>query len=754
MASGGTVGSLFINVKANTIGLQKGLNKARGMLGSFGKFAKSPVGMALVAFGGLTAGVALLRRALSSVISQFMEFGKAMSEVKSVMLGITNSDFKRLTEQAKLLGATTANTATEIANAQANLARAGFSTSEIEASVKAVSDLANATGMEMAEASDIIAVGVRAFGLEASEAVRVADVLGMAASKTNTTVAELGEGMKFVAPVAKQLGFSIEETSAMLGKLADAGLKSTLGGTALRKIMLELGPAISKGGTQAFFEFMSTQKGVIKNFETFGARAVTAAGVLQDVSKEVKILEEELNNAAGTTDLMAKISLDNLSGDVIKLQSAISGLALAIGDELDVTLREATQSATGFVAALTAGINELSIETNKVALTTQIWNGILLGLNAILLLVVGVVKFLFNAIQAISQFIAGVVVGAIGGLILALGFLFDAFKAVLSIFMDTSGLDSISDFFFDTKDDLMALSKSLFINMEEDSKEGVHAVTTGLASGVKAQYEVLFGSGKSAGEGVGDGIKKGIQDSVEKVKEETEKIDKVLAQNLESADKLVTRLQEQIDTFGMSAAEAIKYKVGLKGVTSENANLAVELEKQLEIMKEKKKADEKIAADAQRVIESLRTPEQIYDDEVSKLQKMVDAKLLTLEQFEKAVKNLKTEAEEPVEVNIVTKGIIEGLQSALGTIKVAGQVSKTEMLAEKSVSIQKNMEKLTDSIKTSSEVTANVLENSVSTLSNENLEQLAKEGNEINKKGFDSIVDRLEKLNTMGSPLT
>ena len=205
----------------------------------------------------------------------------------------------------------------------------------------------------------------------------------------------------------------------------------------------------------------------------------------------------------------------------------------------------------------------------------------------------------------------------------------------------------------------------------------------------------------------------------------------------------------------MGKAEALAYALAQKGVTSELANQAVELEKQLEALKEKQKADQKLASEAERVIESLRTPQQIYDDEVANLQKMVDAKLLTLQQFKLAVERLKTDtAEDDIEVNIVTKGIIEGLETALGSVKVAGQVSKTEQLAEKSASIQEKMQTLTESISASTSVTANVLENSIDKLSSEGLEELAKEGNEINRNGFNSVVAELKNIANKEVPLT
>lgn len=768
-----TVGSLWINVKANTMGLAKGLSKSRGMLGKFGKFASSPAGMATVAFAGLTAGIYAMGRALVVSIGKWMEFSKAMSEVRSILLGATSEEFKRLTEQAKLLGATTANTATEIAGAMTNLARAGFDTSEIEASVKSVSNLANATGIEMSEASDLIAVGVRAFGFEASEASRVADVFALTASRTNTTVTELGEGMKYVAPVAKQLGFSLEETTAMLGKLADAGIKSTMGGTALRKMMLMLGGDIEEHGTKAFFDFMSTQQGVITNFEKFGARAVTSAGVLQDVSDEVAELTEELDKASGTAEKMSKIQLDNLTGDVTLLKSAIDGLAIAVSEDLDGALRETTQTATGFVASLTAGIDELSVEIDKTSVSTELWSGVLLVVNTILTTLYSVVILLINGIQAIGMAIGALVSGALTALMGGITAVFIGFKELFGLFMDTSGWEEAENVLADITISLGEQTKNMFLGMTEEIEEGAHAVTVGLYKGVKSTYNSLFNGGKQIGDAIGDGASKGIEESTDKNKK---KLKLGIDALLEEARQLVPALQEQINTFGMGKAEALAYAVAQKEVTSELVDQAVALENQLEALKEKQKADQKLASDAQSVIESLRTPQEVYDAEVSNLQKMVDAKLLTLEQFEKAVSNLKTDTEDEIEINIVTKGIVEGIETALGTVKIAGEVDKTEQIAEKTLSVQKNMESLTEAVKQSTKKTADALSGTVETEVNglqeavtsgvtnatvtanmnaDVLEELAKKNNDINAKGFESVVQELKNMNNnQSSPLT
>tara|TARA_R110000824_G_scaffold56857_2_gene155164 strand:- start:486 stop:2840 length:2355 start_codon:yes stop_codon:yes gene_type:complete len=780
-----TVGSLWINIKANTMGLAKGLGKSRGMLGKFGKFAKSPAGMATIAFAGLTAGIYAMGRALVSAVKVWMDFDKAMSKVKSIMLSATNNEFKRLTDQAKMLGATTANTATEIAEAMANLGRAGFDTSEIEASVKSVSNLANATGMEMAEASDILAVGVRAFGLEAGESARVADVLALTASKTNTTVQELGEGMKYVAPIAKQLGFSIEETSAMLGKLADAGIKSTMGGTALRKIMLSLGTDIEEHGTKAFYDFMSVQHGVTENFMKFGARAVTASGVLQDMSKETAELTGELDKASGTADEMARISLDNLSGDVTILTSAVSGLAVAIGEQLDPALRTATQSATGFFSGLTAGFEALDNGVEGTSSSLNLWNGLLLGVGTVVLALAGVVKFLWNAVQMAFYAIAGIVSGALSAVMDGLKWATKGVQAFMGIFMDTSDWD-VGNVFADMATELNRESVALWTTADEQAGEGVHALGLGLAEGVSAQYNALFGAGEELGNGVGTGIAKGVEDSTKKARKP---IADSLADMLTKMSDWKISLQDEWDfqgweTWEINANKAIALLDKMGGQEEEIANIweMIDFKNHLDDLVELEEKMKSMKKESETIFESVMTPFEKFESEKANLDKIFSNGFLSDETYDRALKKLEKTLEDTkakIEVGVNSEGFVagvtEGLQTAMGTIKIAGEVTKSELMAEKTLSVQKNMQSLTEAVKQSTKKTADVLSGTVETEVNglqeavtsgvtsatvtanmnaDVLEALAEKNNEINTKGFENVVQELKNLATKSSPLT
>jgi len=708
-----TIGNLWINVKSNTKGLGKGLGKARGMLGKFGKFAASPAGIAVAAFAALTAGILLTVKALGSAVAEFMKFEAGMAEVKSILLDVTDSDFGRLEDSAKKLGATTAFTAEQASGGMANLARAGFSTNEILAATPAVLNLASATGMELAEASNIAAVAVRGFGLEATETAHVADVLALAASKTNTTVQEMGDAMSYVAPVANQLGFSIEETSAMLGKLADAGIKGSKGGTALRTIMLKLGSTIEKEGTGALKKYFQAQHSVTENMEKFGKIGVTAAGVLSGVVAETDELTTSMTEAVGVVDKMADARLDTLEGDVTLFQSAVSGLKTEIGEKLAPTLRAIVQTATKFIGGLQAafesvfeGVEGSIISTETLMTVFKVMGGIIIG-------IVTVVGKVYNQIAFVVNSIKMLVYGLLAGISLQVGALVKTIAW---------GLDALGVISTKTYDDIVAVSNALTEELAEgaveSAKDAGENFMDGWAGGAEIAGAKAFGAfndsmngiGNDAGDELVEGMVVGVKDGMHLVVEALKELDPAIADLIEEATTMQESLKEQIWLFGNTAAEAIKYKLEMKGVTSATVENIISLERQLEVLKAEKKAQEDatkaieqkaqaLQTAAQSVIESLRTEEQVYNDEVSKLQEMFDAKLLTIEQFDMAVKRLKSGTEDDIEVNIVTKGVIEGLQSALGSIKVAGQVSKTEKLAEKQVEVQKKIEQVMTAVK-------------------------------------------------------
>jgi len=313
-------------------------------------------------------------------IKTLANFGQSMSQVAAIT-GALGDEFEDLREQAILLGRDTRFSATEAADGMTFLARAGFDAVEVLEAIGPTLDLAVAGSLELARAADISSNVLKGFRLPVSEMGRVLDVMAVAANSANTNVSQLGDALKFVAPVAAGLGLSLEETTAAIGALSDAGLQASLGGTGLRKVLGELeAPSIK---SQKIFRDLGldyrdvgvsvsgliTTLGLLKQsgvdvgdaLELFGQRGGPAFEVMVNAVPSITELREKLDGAAGAGERMADIMDDNLLGALRRVRSAFQTLVIRLGDSgatgairnafetLAAGLRAVSDDLTGFI---------------------------------------------------------------------------------------------------------------------------------------------------------------------------------------------------------------------------------------------------------------------------------------------------------------------------------------------------------------------------------------------------------------------
>ena len=296
--------------------------------------------------GGLTGAVAI---AFASY--QIAQFEEAMAKVKAVT-GATHKEFTGLVKITRRLGATTVFTARQAADAALFLSRAGFTVAETSIALRSVLALARAGGIELEQAGDITANVLRGFGLAANQAARVANVLALGSARANTTIQELGQGIKFVAPVATAFGVSMEETTAVLAKLSDAGFKGSISGTGLRRILSGLtkvsGPAkkrmdqlgismnsldvSTRGILPVIQTLVEAGVGGADAFRLFGQRGGPAYLIMRNMIEAMGELKTELEDGANQAVRMARIMDDTLTASFKSLVSAISESILIIGD--------------------------------------------------------------------------------------------------------------------------------------------------------------------------------------------------------------------------------------------------------------------------------------------------------------------------------------------------------------------------------------------------------------------------------------
>jgi myosin heavy subunit len=320
--------------------LDKTLKRVDGNVGQFqrnvGNYS-SAFGKLRSALGslGLTFGAGALIRESFNIVK---DFDQGVANLASV-LGTTRSQIQGLEKDAKRLGATTSFTAGEVANLQTEFAKLGFTEQEILKVTEGTLNLAAATGTELARAAEVAGSTLRGFGLDASETNRVTDVMAKSFSASALDMEKFAESMKYVAPIAKVAGLSIEETTAMLGAMANAGISGSMAGTSLRQIISQLDKT-GKTTAEALKDLAKEGLNLAGAEDEVGKNAKTALLVLADQTTQIDKLSSSFNDAEGSAKKMADEQLNTLGGAVKLLTSAFEGYILGVND--------ASQAGSGF----------------------------------------------------------------------------------------------------------------------------------------------------------------------------------------------------------------------------------------------------------------------------------------------------------------------------------------------------------------------------------------------------------------------
>ena len=285
--------------------------------------------------------------------SVFKSFEAEMSKVKAVS-GATAEEFKMLSDNAKSLGASTMFTAREVAGLQTEFAKLGFTASEITKVTQATLNLAQASGSDLARAAEVAGSTLRAFGLDASQTGMLTDVMAKSFTSSAMDMETFAESMKFVAPVAKAAGMSVQETSAMLAVLANAGIKGSQAGTALRRIISEIG-ATGKTTGEALKDLASKGLDLADAKDEVGRSAQSALLVLAGGVDQIAPLTEAFKNSAGAAAELADEMGNNALGASKRMESAIEGLGISIGEIVAVALVPLIE----WIAKLAGWLNDL-----------------------------------------------------------------------------------------------------------------------------------------------------------------------------------------------------------------------------------------------------------------------------------------------------------------------------------------------------------------------------------------------------------
>ena len=330
-----------------------------------------------VALGNLAANIISdcinkLKELAAATVEAGMTFESSMSKVEAVS-GANADEMEKLRDKAREMGETTKFTAGEAGDALNYMAMAGWKTEDMLNGIDGVMNLAAASGADLATTSDIVTDALTAFGEGAGEAGRLADIMAAASSNANTNVEMMGESFKYAAPVAGALGASMEDTATAIGLMANAGIKASSAGTALRtgfsnlvkpskqaatymeryniEVKKNVDGSVDLGATmedlRAKMDGVSETEQAAAASAIFGKNAMSGwLAIINASDEDFNKLTSAINNSEGAAAQMSATMLDNLSGDITLMKSAFEGFELTLYDSFQAPLREGVQTIT------------------------------------------------------------------------------------------------------------------------------------------------------------------------------------------------------------------------------------------------------------------------------------------------------------------------------------------------------------------------------------------------------------------------
>ena len=304
---------------------QRKLQKASVQMQGIGKSLSRNLTLPLLA-----VGAGSLKLAVS--------FESSMLKVKAVS-GATGKEFESLKNKALELGKSTTFTASEVAGLQLEYAKLGFTSEDINKVTESTLYLAQATGSDLAQAAAVAGATLGGFQMDATETARVTDVMAASFSSTPLDINTFQEAMKAVAPVALSAGVSIEQTTAMLGVLAKAGISGSQAGTSLRRILSELGKTGGDVG-EALRNLGDKGLGMGEAMDIVGKNAYASLLVLAEGTDTMDDLTKAFKNSEGSAKATADEMNSGAEGGIKEMMSALQGMAITIGDALMPTLNK------------------------------------------------------------------------------------------------------------------------------------------------------------------------------------------------------------------------------------------------------------------------------------------------------------------------------------------------------------------------------------------------------------------------------
>lgn len=394
-------GKVKIETSVDQKGIQVGLQETEKKVASFGKStqenftgidaAVSKAGQTIATFVSAAAIASAVKQATDYVIQVGSAFEASMSEVQAIS-GATGAELEKMSAKAKQLGSSSKFSATEASQAFKFMALAGWDTSKSISAIDGVLQLAAASGMDLAKASDMVTDYLSAFGMEADQATYMADMLAYAQAHSNTTAEQLGEAYKNCAANMNASGQDIETTTSLLEALANQGAKGSEAGTKVAAIMRDITAKMDEGKiaigdtTVAVMDANGNFRDmtdIIKDVDTatqgmgdaekaaalastFTSDSISGLNmILNEGVDKITGYEEELRNSSGAAADMADTMQNNLQGKITAAGSALEGLGIAAYDYISGPAGTVVDMATGMFKGLTDLISPAKSEMEQ-----------------------------------------------------------------------------------------------------------------------------------------------------------------------------------------------------------------------------------------------------------------------------------------------------------------------------------------------------------------------------------------------------
>lgn len=372
--------------------------------------------MGMVGFAAVTAGA-------TSAVKTFADFDTAIRKAATIA-GASDSEFVAMGEAAKELGASTSLSASQVAEAMTEMAAKGYDATQVIDAMPGVIAAAEASGEDLAMTSDVVATALNVWGMEASEASDVADVLAMTANKTAAGIGDMQYALKYAGAPAKALGMSLEEVSAAAGLMVNAGLDGSSAGTAMRQGLSQLvnptkaaATAMDKygfsaidangkvksmadivGNLQSSMEGMTEAQRVSYMKTLVGTESMSAFLTLVDAGPEkLTELQKELENSGGSAQEAADKMKAGIGGALEQASGAIETFMINVGEALAPAVRVfadmiANMNTEGAVAKIGELGDQLTGFAEKLVATD--WSPF-----------VSAISTAFNAVIAVATFV-------------------------------------------------------------------------------------------------------------------------------------------------------------------------------------------------------------------------------------------------------------------------------------------------------------------------------------------------------------